>query len=73
MVGKTESPDLVYLEHVPNRRTETRLPIIQKYIFQERYIIYNDQCASFLRLTEGGFDHFSVNNSDPGYKFIASD
>ena len=72
MVDTTKSPGISYLEYVPNRRAETLLPIIQRVCLPGT-IIYSDQFASYLRLAEIGYDHFSVNHSDPEHRFVASD
>ena len=72
MVNRTESPGISYLECVPNRRAESLLPIIQ-IVCLPGTTIYCDQIASYLRLAEVAFDHFSINHSDLEHRFIASD
>ena len=72
VVDCTESSGVSYLKCVRNRHAKTLLPIIQR-VCLSGIILYSEQFASCFRLSEIGFEHFSVNHSDISYRFVSRD
>jgi len=63
---KERSSGLMWLQRVPNRRTESLIPVIEEHV-PFNTIVCTDELATYQQLSDRAYRHYTVNHSAKDY------